>query len=107
MSEFPNDDKDLIHFLRQHRTQIPPASPDLEKRILQDVQASPMQVLRPSSRLWLVPGVIAASLVAAVVGYRALAPTQPSAAEVASLETFIESNWQCIINVSPERDRFF
>ncbi|MBW4595251.1 MAG: hypothetical protein KME46_20685 [Brasilonema angustatum HA4187-MV1] len=105
MSEFPNDDKDLIHFLRQHRSKVPPASLDLEKRILQQVQASPIQLVRHFSQLWLVPPVIAAGLVAAVVSYRALIPIQPSAAEVATLETFIENNWHCIL--SPEGDVFY
>lgn len=104
MSEFPNPDKELINFLRQHRSQVPPASLDLEKRILRDVQSSPVEVSRRYSRLWLVPTVIAASLLATIVSY-CIIPTRQNTAEAAKLETFIESNWHCI--ASPEGDVFY
>lgn len=105
MSEFPHPDKELIDFLRQHRSQVPPASLDLEERILRDVQSSPVQVSRRHSRLSLLPTVIAASLVAAMVTYLTLMPIQQNTAEAANLETFIESNWHCI--ASPQGDVFY
>lgn len=93
MTKLPNDDPDLINFLRQHRQEVPPASPDLEQQILQQVKAWSLSPLRHYSRLRLVLPV-AAGLVAAIVGYRAFIPAQPSPAELATLEAFIESNWQ-------------
>ncbi|AFY31199.1 hypothetical protein [Calothrix sp. PCC 7507] len=94
MNQFPNDDKDLVNFLRQHRPQVPPAAANLEQQILQQVQASSVQSRRQRSPFWLVPPMIAAGLLATVVIHRSLVPAQPSAAELASLETFIENNWQ-------------
>ncbi|MBN3949074.1 MAG: hypothetical protein V7K14_15265 [Nostoc sp.] len=94
MTQLPNDDADLINFLCQHCPEVPPASPDLEQQILQQVKTWPQPPLRHYSRLRLVLPALAAGLVAAIVGYRALIPAQPSPAELASLETFIESNWQ-------------
>ncbi|MEH2057591.1 MAG: hypothetical protein V7K97_15785 [Nostoc sp.] len=95
MTHLPNDDSDLINFLSQHCPEVPPASPDLEQQILQQVKTWPQAPLRNYSRLRLVLPALAAGLVAAaIVGYRALIPPQPSPAELASLETFIESNWQ-------------
>ncbi|MEH2466186.1 hypothetical protein [Nostoc sp.] len=93
MTQLPNDDSDLINFLCQHCPEVPPASPDLEQQILQHLKTSPQAPLRHYSRLRLVLPV-AAGLVAAIVGYRAFIPAQPSPAELATLETFIESNWQ-------------
>ncbi|MEH2062908.1 MAG: hypothetical protein V7K50_11580 [Nostoc sp.] len=94
MTQLPNDDHDLISFLSQHCPEVPPASPDLEQQILQQVKTCPQAPLRNYSRLRLILPTLAAGLVAAIVGYRALIPPQPSPAELASLETFIESNWQ-------------
>ncbi|MEH2070821.1 MAG: hypothetical protein V7K47_22110 [Nostoc sp.] len=99
----PDDDRDLVNFVRQHRPEVPPASPDLSQKILQQVETS-IQPLPHHSRLWLVPPVIAAGLVAAFVSYRALVPAKPSEAELATLQTFIESNWQGTVNEYPESD---
>ncbi|BAY22980.1 hypothetical protein NIES2100_27440 [Calothrix sp. NIES-2100] len=94
MTQFPHDDQDLVNFLREHRPPVPPASPDLEQQILQQIPASVVKPQRHLGRLWLVSPVVAASLVAAVVSYRVLVPPKPSAAELATLESFMESNWQ-------------
>ncbi|MEH1874483.1 hypothetical protein [Nostoc sp.] len=93
MTQLPNDDPDLVNFLCQYRPEVQPASPDLEQQILQQVKAWPLSPLRHYSRIrFVLP--VAAGLVAAIVGYRAFIPAQPSPAELATLETFIESNWQ-------------
>lgn len=107
MSQFPNDDHELINFLKQHRPQTPPSSPMAEDRLLEAIAAvSPTNTetntvvaFRRSHRvqrssIWLVPPAIAAGLVATIVGYRAFVPAKPSAAELANLQAFIESNWQ-------------
>lgn len=113
MTQFPHDDKDkdLVHFLRQHRPEVPPASADLEQQILKDVEmlhptSLPLQIRRRRSPLWLVQSVVAAGLVAAIVGYRALIPVQTSPAELAKLETFMENNWHGTIGDPPEGDVF-
>ncbi|QLE43289.1 hypothetical protein FD723_24455 [Nostoc sp. C052] len=94
MTQLPNDDPDLVNFLCQHRPDVPPASPDLEQQILQQVKAYTQPPLRHYSRPRLVLPTLAAGLVAAIAGYRAFIPVQPSPAEFATLEGFIESNWQ-------------
>ncbi|MEH2177610.1 hypothetical protein [Nostoc sp.] len=94
MTKLPNDDSDLINFLRQHRPEVPPAASDLEQQILQQVKTWPLPPLVHYFRLRLVLPALAAGLVAAIVGYRTLMPTQPSPAEIATLQNFIESNWQ-------------
>ncbi|BAY11231.1 hypothetical protein [Calothrix sp. NIES-2098] len=94
MTQFSDDDQNLVNFLGKHRPPLPPASPDLERQILQQLQTSAVKPQRRSPRLWLVPPAIAASLLAAVISYRVLVPAKPSAAELANLEAFIDSNWQ-------------
>ncbi|MEH2272147.1 MAG: hypothetical protein V7K68_27615 [Nostoc sp.] len=94
MTQFPNDDPDLINFLCQHCPEVPPASPDLEQQILRQVKTWSEPPKSHYSRLRLIVPALAAGLVAAIVGYRVFVPTQPSLAELATLEGFIESNWQ-------------
>ncbi len=111
MTQFPNDDKDLVNFLRQHRPEVPPASADLEQGILRDVEtlhgtSLPRQNRRRPSPFWLAQSVVAAGLVAAVVGYRSFIPAQTSPAELAKLETFMENNWHGTIGDTPESDVF-
>lgn len=93
------DNPQLTHFLRQHRPSVPPAPADLEDRLMAAVMdtppaipaVSPNPYFRLRSR-WLWPTAIAAGLVAIVSYQRFLSP-QPSEAELAELETFIESTW--------------
>ena len=110
MTQFPNEDKDLVNFLRQHRPEVPPASADLEQQILRNVETLhptlPAPNLRRRSPFWLAQSVVAAGLVAAVVGYRSLIPVQTSPAELAKLETFMENNWHGTIGDTPEGDVF-
>ena len=120
MNQFSNDDKHLVNFLRQHRPEVPPAATDLEKQILQNIETLDLRHLRvvdatsrqrslrtPEERrrpLWLIPSAVAASLVAAVVGYQALIPPPANPAELAKLGRFMESNWQGAISTSPDGD---
>lgn len=111
MSQFSNDDHKLVDFLKQHRPSVPDADPALEDRLFDAIAATAQPTSladRRASRsrrsvAWLVPSAIAAGLVATVIGYRTLVPAQPSATELASLEAFVESNWQgTLSNTSDE-----
>lgn len=102
-------DQALSDFLRQHRSVVPPAPNDLEDRLLAQVEALPHRHpgrFQPplGRRAWVVPSALAASLIAGFVGYRAVQLRQPSPTEIASLETFIETNWQNTVNDSSEND---
>lgn len=111
MSQIPNDDHELVAFLKQHRPQAPPPDPALESRLLDAIDALPRQEnlvpfrrsqprARRSSLVWLVPPTLAAGLVASILGYRVLVPAKPSATDLASLQAFMESNWQGTVNSS-------
>ncbi len=90
MSLLPDDDQDLVDFLRQHRSPPPPPAVGLEREIISKI-AAPGDRRRWNG--WLAAPALAASLITAVLSYRAWVPPQPSATEVATLEAFIESNW--------------
>ncbi len=110
MSRPPADDRPLADFLQQHRPPVPPAHPDLEDRLLAAVLDTPPgvpgSVRRPMVQrrvLWVFPAAIAAGLVA-LVSYPTLFPPQPSEAQLAELETFIESTWQGTVAEQPDTD---
>ena len=63
---------------------------------------------RPSGQVvWLIPPAIAAGLVAALMGYRALTPTQLTATEITTLESFIEANWHNTVTDNPADNPLF
>ncbi|HEY9752566.1 MAG TPA: hypothetical protein V6C46_06430 [Coleofasciculaceae cyanobacterium] len=106
---YPDDDRPLIDFLRHYRPPTPPASEDLEDRILAQITAANTQStsvpLRRRQRLryWAIPTAIAAGLVATVISQQVLTPKPPSNADQASLEAFIETSWNGTVS-SDETD---
>jgi hypothetical protein len=46
---------------------------------------------------WLVPSALAASLCIAWAGYQWIIPPRPSLAELTKLESFLEANWQGVV----------
>ncbi len=105
MTKLPNDDECLVNFLRQHRPDVPPAAPDLEQLIIQSVAASPPKSTR-YRQMWVVPPAIAAGLLIAWTGYRILMPVSFSAAQLASLNAFLESNWDGAVGGSADAQTF-
>jgi hypothetical protein len=110
MTQFSKDDQNLVDFLRQHQPKAPPASPDLEQQILQNV--SQLRVLpQPTKyrfpKLVFFPSVIAAGLLTIIVGYPAFTPQKPTEAELTKLESFIESNWQSTVSDNSEHDVWY
>jgi hypothetical protein len=106
MNSSSEEDKPLTEFLKQHQPIAPAASVDLEDQIMRAIETniSPEEFVRRDRsqssgtaqrrKLWVIPSAIAASVIATVVGYRTFAPApQPSPAEAAELEAFIESSW--------------
>ncbi|MBD2744048.1 hypothetical protein [Coleofasciculus sp. FACHB-1120] len=100
MTQFPDDDKPLIEFLRQHRGHVPPSAPDLESHIMQAVASAPPQGRR---KMWLLPSAIVASLLVTWAGYRVLVPNTASTASTntAELEAFLATNWDSVVGETP------
>ncbi|GAB4282916.1 MAG: hypothetical protein Fur0025_12440 [Oscillatoriaceae cyanobacterium] len=106
----PKDDERLVAFLRHHRPETPPASPDVEERIFAAVATQPLKSRR---RLWFLAPALAAGLLLAVGGYTwgqkfADRPTtRPTDAELARLEEFLESSWDGLLYPEENSDATF
>jgi hypothetical protein len=94
MTQLPPDDRQWQEFLRQNRPTPPPSTADLEERVMKAVEAEQQPAL--NRRVWAVPPAIAAGLLMAWSGYRTLLPL-PSPSNSASLEAFLENNWQGVV----------
>jgi hypothetical protein len=109
MTRFPDDDKKLIQFVRQHRPQPPSAPPALEDRILDAVE-QPNLPRRSRQRRWYrsswIPPAIAASLLVSLASYHVLTPQKPNSTDIASLETFVENSWQATASDTSDEDQF-
>lgn len=104
MSQPPDDSDRLVHFLQQHRPIPPSPAPDLEQRIITAAVASPQTRTLTYQRFWLIPSVMAASLLIAWGSISLLMHPIPNAAELASLEKFIENNWDDVGDSSEASD---
>ena len=100
MTQFPDDDKPLLEFLRQHRGHVPPSAPDLESQIMQAVASAPLQGRR---KMWILPSALVASLLVTWAGYRVLVPNTASTASTntAELEAFLATNWDSVVGETP------
>lgn len=91
MTQLPPDDHQWKEFLRQNCPVPPPASPELEDRLMQAIEKSPIH-----RRLWAVPPALAAGLLMAWSGYRTMIPL-PASSNSATLEAFLENNWNSVV----------
>lgn len=98
----PNNEDRLVDFLRANRPIPPPMSPNSEAQMMKAI-ADASAIVDPSSvtakispyrRLWLIPSVIAAGVAIAWGSDRLLTSPKPNPLELASLETFLENNWE-------------
>uniref|UniRef100_A0ACD5GZA7 Uncharacterized protein n=1 Tax=Desertifilum tharense IPPAS B-1220 TaxID=1781255 RepID=A0ACD5GZA7_9CYAN len=71
MSQFSEEDRPVVEFLRQYRPPVPPAQPELEDRVM---EAIPRFHRRPKRPLWLVSGTLAAGFLAAIATHSILSP---------------------------------
>lgn len=122
-----DDDKRLVEFLKANRPDVPPAAPDLEERIFQAVESEPplnvsgfwQKHTARYKRLWLFPPAIAAGVMLIWgsnilrLGVNTLpfqlpievsdrtsttsTTTMPNDAELVSLQTFLENNWNSVV----------
>lgn len=98
--------QELQVFLRRHCPPAPPGDSSLEERLMLAIQTSTqsaaLKELASANRafslhhrrpLWLAPPAIAASLVLGWFGYQTLFPPQPTAAQIANIESFMTASW--------------
>ena len=98
MNQPPEKPDCLVNFLRQHRPDIPPASPQLEERILTAVAGDRSRTRRYSTRiLWLIVPSIAASLSLAFWGIKPGLFSPIPASDSAQIEAFMEYTWNGLL----------
>ena len=96
MNKFlPDDDRDLVSFLQQHRP-LPPTNPDLETQIMDLVQRQPRKTVKKSAKLWAIPGAIAMGLVI-TWNQRSISPTPQLVRDNLNLELFLVDSWESTI----------
>ena len=112
------NDKKLVNFLKQYRSNFPEAAPDFEQELLAAIDRNDAtarefnylgqpQFTRSSKRSgilcfpkWAFPSAIAAGLLVFWSGYPVLVPAQFHADEAARLEAFLVNNWEGVLNDS-------
>lgn len=102
MTQLPPDDREWQEFLCKHRPTPPPASADFEEQLMQAVEKSPQPAI--NQWLWTSPPMLAkhavkltaAGLLMVWSGYRLLIPL-PQPSNAASLEAFLENNWNEVL----------
>lgn len=95
MNKFlPDDDRDLVSFLQQHRPS-PPANPYLETQIMDLVERQPQTTAKKFTKLWIIPGAIA--MVAITWNQRLLEPTPQLVRDNLDSELFLVDSWEATI----------
>ncbi len=99
MNQHPEKPDCLVDFLHQYRPEIPPASPQLEERILAAVAGDHARATRRKSHrlLWLIFPSIAGSFALAFFGMKPWQPSSSSAPELAQIEAFMEYTWNGVL----------
>jgi hypothetical protein len=95
MNELPEDPK-LTNFLHQHRSIAQPAIPELEDRLMLEINLLPTQKQRRVYHYWqryMISGI--GLIVTGIVGvaiFQILNPPEPSIAELDRLNLFLEAH---------------
>ncbi|MCT7982402.1 hypothetical protein NG796_03760 [Laspinema sp. A4] len=111
MNQPPEKPEGLVKFLRQYRPDIPPASPQLEERILAALTSDRLRSRRYSPRiLWLMVPVIAASASLGFWGIKTRLFSPTPASDLAQIEAFMEYTWNGLLQdemLDPSTDFIF
>jgi hypothetical protein len=96
MNKFlPDNDRDLVNFLQQHRPLPPKAPIPLETELMELVERQPQTSAKHlSGFLWVVPGAIAMGLVITWSSQRFSQPTPQIVQEELNLELLLVDNWE-------------
>ena len=106
----PEEDRDLINFLQQHRPVPPQANSHLESQLMKLIEEQPRKSSKSSSSLfWFVPGAIAMGIVFTWNNQRFLQYTPQLAQEKINVELFLIDSWEetmenSYLSATPETD---
>jgi hypothetical protein len=105
MTNLPDEDPQLTNFLRQNRSISPPPSPELEDRLMSEIDRLPIATRQRVSKSWWRYiaggiGIIATGIVGGSI-QQIISPPEPSMAEIQQLNLFLEAHARDSI-VSPD-----
>jgi hypothetical protein len=105
MNNLPDEDPQLTNFLRQNRSISPPPLPELEDRLMSEIDRLPIATRQRVSRSWWRYiaggiGIIATGIVGGSI-QQLISPPEPSIAEIQQLNLFLEAYTRDSI-VSPD-----
>lgn len=98
MTQLPEDEKEWLAFLRENHPTPPPAANDLEEQLMKAIATSGQQV--QNRRMWIVTSAIAAGLLMTWSSHYFLNISHNSP-NYASLEIFLEHNWNEVVGEVP------
>ncbi|HEY9706305.1 MAG TPA: hypothetical protein V6C58_27970 [Allocoleopsis sp.] len=107
MTNLPDDDTNLVAFMRQNRPIPPAANPDLEMQILAQIDGEKADIKK--YKLWVIPSIIGASLMMIFSGYNLWKYQQIASVDHRSVETFLVQNLDSVINdenQTPEQQHY-
>jgi hypothetical protein len=96
MNEFPDRETKLTNFLRQNRSIAQPGTPDLEDRLMLEIDLLPIEKQPSISHSWqryLIGGIgLIVTGIAGVAIFQIINPPEPSIAELDQLNLFLEAH---------------
>jgi hypothetical protein len=96
MNNLPDEDANLVNFLRRNRSIVPPGQPELEDRLMLEIDALPTPAQQQHGRYWwryLAGGIgILATGLVGLTTFQILNPPEPSMAEVDGLNLYLEAH---------------
>jgi hypothetical protein len=105
MNNLPDEDPQLTNFLRQNRSISPPPLPELEDRLMSEIDRLPIATRQRASRSWWRYiaggiGIVATGIVGGSI-QQLISPPEPSIAEIQQLNLFLEAHTRDSI-ISPD-----
>jgi hypothetical protein len=96
MNEFPDRETKLTNFLRQNRSIAPPEKPELEDRLMLEIDLLPIEKQHKNPNYWqryLISGIgLIVTGIAGVAIFQIIKPPEPSIAELDQLNLFLEAH---------------
>ena len=107
MNNLPDEDPQLTNFLRQHHSISPPPLPELEERLMSEIDLLPIESRRQMSRSWWryivgIIGIVATGIVGGSI-HQMINPPEPSIAEIQQLNLYLEAHADGLV-ISPDSD---
>jgi hypothetical protein len=107
MNNLPDEDPKLLNFLRQNRSIAPLESPDLEDRLMSEIDFIPVRQSKVTHdwRRYIAGaiGIIATGMVGVGID-RLMNPPEPSMAQLQQLNLFLEAHTHSLVDIDTNKE---